>query len=186
MLSPAECTLYSGGHQGAETFFGECAQRWSVNEVTYSYKGHYIKREKNVVMLSEDELKRGDISMEIVSLHMHRKYAHSDAIKSVLQLLFHVINNGTQVFAVGVIQKDNTVKGGTGWGVELGKFFNRNVHVFDKERNAWFTWRHDEWVADVPTIIEKSFCGTGSRNLSEESTKAIEELFYRSFGKGIK
>jgi len=33
-----------------------------------------------------------------------------------------MVNNGLQVFAVGIIQADNTVTGGTGWGVELGKF----------------------------------------------------------------
>lgn len=181
MLKPSECTLYSGGHAGAESFFGECAQRWGVNEITFSYEGHFIKREKNVVMLNDEELCRGDISMEIVSMHMHRRYAHTDAIKRVLQSIFHMVNKGSQVFAVGVIQNDKTVKGGTGWGVELGKFFNRNVHVFDKERNLWFTWKQNEWVEDKPVIHESTFCGTGSRELTNESKKAIEDLFSRSF-----
>jgi hypothetical protein len=183
MFKPSECTLYSGGHVGAETLFGECAERHGLKEVTYSFDGHFIKREKHVVMLSDEELKRGDISMEMVSQHMHRNYAHSDSIKRVLQAIYHMVNNGLQIFAVGIIQADNTVKGGTGWGVELGKFFNRNVHVFDKDRDAWFTWRHDEWVMDKPVIHEKTFCGTGSRELTEDSVKAIEELFQRSFGK---
>jgi hypothetical protein len=39
---------------------------------------------------------------------------------------------------------------------------------------------------DKPVIHEKTFCGTGSRELTEDSIAAIEELFYRSFGKGIK
>ena len=39
---------------------------------------------------------------------------------------------------MGWIQDDGTVKGGTGWGVELAKFFNRELHVFDQEKNAWF------------------------------------------------
>jgi hypothetical protein len=186
MLLPSECTLYSGGHQGAESSFGECAERWGMKEVTYSFEGHFIKREKNVVMLGESELSKGDISMDIVSMHMHRSFGHSDAIRKVLQSIFHMVNNGSQVFAVGSIQDDNTVKGGTGWCVELGKFFNRNVHVFDKIRNGWFTWKRGEWVADLPVIHEKTFCASGSRNLTDESNRAIEELFYRSFGKGLK
>ncbi|MDG5816622.1 hypothetical protein QA601_16110 [Chitinispirillales bacterium ANBcel5] len=181
MLKPSECTLFSGGHIGAETFFGECAEKWGVEEVTYSYEGHYIKREKNVVMLSDKELGRGDISMEIVSNHMHRQYTQSEKIKRVLQSIFHMINNSSQIFAVGEIMSDKTVRGGTGWGVELGKFFNRNVHVFDKNKDKWFTWRSAEWVEDEPLIIEPKFCGTGSRNLTEESQVAIEKLFERSF-----
>jgi hypothetical protein len=60
MLHPSECTRYSGGHAGAETFFGECAKRFGVKEVTYLFEGHLIKREKNIVFLSEGELNRGD------------------------------------------------------------------------------------------------------------------------------
>jgi hypothetical protein len=186
MLKANACTLYSGGHVGAESFFGECAERWGVNEVTFSYEGHYIKREKNVQMLSDAELCHGDISMDIVSKHMHRQFASSEKIKRVLQSLFHVVNKGSQIFAVGTIQEDDAVKGGTGWGVELGKFFNRNVHVFDKERHVWFTWRHGEWQEDQPRILETTFCGTGTRELTEEARKAIEALFEHSFGPAIK
>jgi hypothetical protein len=181
MLKANACTLYSGGYQGTETYFGECAERWGVKEVTFSYAGHAIKRQKNVVMLDEKELLRGDVSMEIVSLHMHRQYSQSDKIRSVLQLTFHMVNKGLQIFAVGTIQDDKTVMGGTGWGVELGKFLNRDLHVFDKKTNAWYTWRAGEWVRDIPVISETTFCATGTRELTVESLKAIEDLFIRSF-----
>jgi hypothetical protein len=183
MIKPSECTLYSGGHAGAESFFGECAEKWGVKEVTFSYEGHFIKREKNVIMLDEKALAQGNVSMEIVSAHMHRQYAHADKIKSVLQSIYHIVNNGMQIFAVGAIQNDDTVLGGTGWGVELGKFFNRNIHVFDKNKFAWFTWKHGEWLLDSPVICEKTFCGTGTRELTPESELAIIQLFERSFGK---
>jgi hypothetical protein len=181
MVKAVECTLYSGGHAGAEQFFGECAEKWGVKEVTYSFDGHYIKREKNVVMLSESELRRGDVSMEIVSIHMHRRYAQGDKMKSVFQSIFHMVNNSSQIFAVGVIKEDKTVEGGTGWGVELGKFFNRNVYVYDKNKNRWFKWVHDEWVEALPLITESTICGTGTRELTDESRKAIVSLFERSF-----
>ncbi|KMQ51430.1 hypothetical protein CHISP_1677 [Chitinispirillum alkaliphilum] len=185
MAKPTDYTLYSGGHVGAESFFGECAEKWGVQEVTFSFDGHYIKREKNVVMLSEKDLCRGDISMEIVSMHMHRKYSNSEKIKSVLQSIFHMVHKSEQIFAIGEIQADNTVKGGTGWAVELGKFFNRDVHVFDKTVNKWFTWMQAEWREDEPVISRQAFCGTGSRNLSEGSQKAILALYERSFDKKL-
>jgi len=181
MLNPSKCTLYSGGHAGAEAFFGECAEQFGVNEVTYSYEGHLIKREKNVVFLGEDDLRRGDISMEIVSAHMRRSYTNAVSIRRVFQSIFHMINNGQQIFAVGVVQNDNTVKGGTGWGVELGKFFNRDVHVFDTVKNCWLTWRHGEWIMEVPTVIDNTFVGTGTRHMTDESKAAIIDLFKRSF-----
>ena len=182
MVNASEFTLYSGGHEGAESFFGECAEKYGVNEVTFSFEGHMIKREKNVVMLSSDDLKRGDISMEIVSGHMNRNYHNTDKIRRIFQSIYHMLNKGSQVFAVGEILPDGTVKGGTGWGVELGKFFNRGVHVYDKVVNSWFTWKDGKWVSDSPVITEHTFCGTGSRMLTEESKKAIEKLFADSFG----
>jgi hypothetical protein len=182
MLQAKNCTLYHGGHDGAETFFGQCAEQWGLSEVTFSFDGHFIKREKNVVVLGEKELKQGDVSMAIISQHMGRAYAESEKTKAVFQSIYHMVNKGVQVFAIGNILEDNTVKGGTGWGVELGKFFNRNVSVFDKTRHAWFIWRHGEWVEGLPVISETTLCGTGTRDLTEESKKAIKELFVRSFG----
>ena len=34
---------------------------------------------------------------------------------------------------------------------------------------------------DEPVILHETFCGTGTRNLSDEGKKAIEDLFSRSF-----
>jgi len=182
MGKPSNYTLYSGGHEGAESFFGECAEKYGVNEVTFTFEGHALKRSKNLVTLSQDDLVKGNISMEIVSNHMNRRYHNVDKIKRTLQSIYHMVNSGSQIFAVGEILEDKTAKGGTGWGVELGKFFNRQVHIYDKNRNEWFTWKSGEWVNGTPVITESTFCGTGTRMLTEDSKKAIEELFSRSFG----
>ena len=180
-MSNSEYTLYSGGLKGTEQLFGELAEKNGVNEVTFSFDGHKLSREKNVKVLTEAELSRGHISMEIISTKMGRKYAHAETIRKVFQLLFHMINKGYQVFSVGWIQDDGTVRGGTGWGIELAKFFGRPVSVFDQDENKWFTWQGTSWVEDTPVINSKTFCGTGTRNLSENGRKAIEDLFARSF-----
>ena len=93
-----------------------------------------------------------------------------------------MVNNGYHVFAVGWIQPDETVKGGTGWAVELAKLFNRPLSVYDQERKAWFAWENKSWVASEPVIRDKTFVGTGTRHLSEDGRQAIEDLFRRSFG----
>ncbi len=174
-------TIYSGGLKGAEEAFGECAQQFGINEINFSFEGHKPSRDKNITILSDEELKKGNISMEIVSARMGRRYAKVDKIRKVFQIIFHMVNKGYQIFAIGWIQSDKTVKGGTGWGVELAKFFNRPISVFDQDKNMWFTWKENEWVEDTPVISHKTFCGTGTRNLSDEGKKAIETLFNRSF-----
>lgn len=180
-MNTKEYSLYSGGLKGAEETFGICAQQHGINEITFSFEGHKCQRNENLSLLSDEELKKGDISMEIVSARMGRRYSQANKIRKVFQLIFHMVNKGYQVFAIGWIQEDKTVKGGTGWGVELAKFFNRPLHVFDQGSNKWFAWNNNEWVEDLPVISHKTFCGTGTRNLSDEGKKAIEELLARSF-----
>ena len=180
-MNPVECSFYSGGLRGAEAAFGECAEKYNVQETTFSFDGHKLARDKHVSVLGPEELAKGEVSMDIVSAKMGRRYPRPDTLKKVFQVIFHMVNNGFQVFAIGWIQDDNTVMGGTGWGIELAKFFNRPVSVFDQDKNQWFTWKGTEWVADLPVISHKTFCGTGTRNLTEEGAKAIEDLFARSF-----
>ncbi len=178
----SDCTLYHGGLKGAETVFGEQAEKYGVNEVIFSFEGHRLNRDRNSVILSEEELQRGDISMEIASRMMNRTYYETEKIRRVLQTIFHMVNKGHQVFVVGTILDDNSVKGGTGWAVELAKLFNRPLHVYDQGHSSWFTWKEGAWKEDTPAIGYTSFVGSGTRYLSENGLAAIEELFSRSFG----
>lgn len=174
-------TLYTGGHHGTETEFGRNAEAFGIQEVHFTWPGRTIEREKHAKILDDAALTKGDISMEIVSKRMGRSYTRVDAIRKVMQLLFHIINSGYQVFAVGWIQPDGTVRGGTGWGVELAKLFNRPVSVFDQKENRWYSWDLHKWIPDTPTIAHATFAATGTRNITEEAKAAIAELFKRSF-----
>lgn len=176
-----ECTLYHGGLKGAETVFGETAEQYGVGEVIFSFENHKLYRDRNPVVLSQEDLQRGDISMELASRMMNRTYYETDKIRKVLQTIFHMVNKGHQVFVIGTILDDNSVKGGTGWAVELAKLFNRPLHVFDQNQNLWFSWKNGSWVEDTPKISYSTFVGSGTRYLSDEGRAAIEQLFSRSF-----
>lgn len=182
MTDRSHITLYSGGHRGAESEFGRLAECWGIHEVNFSFEGHNIERTRGVLMLGPEELSKGDVSMEIVSTRMGRTYSRAEKIRKVIQSIFHMVNNGHHVIAVGWIQPDDTVKGGTGWGIELAKLFNRPVSVYDQDRKGWFSWKDNRWVAEVPVITDKTFVGTGTRNLTDDGRKAIHDLFESSFG----
>ncbi|KJS31480.1 MAG: hypothetical protein VR64_11880 [Desulfatitalea sp. BRH_c12] len=181
MTQSDQFTFYGGGHRGTEAEFGRQAEQFGIREVNYSFEGHQPARAKGIVILSPEELKKGDISMEIVSIRMNRTYSEIDKIRKVFQSIFHMVNSGLQVFTVGWIQPDDTVKGGTGWAAELAKLFNRPLSVFDQERNQWYTWKDNTWVEDLPKVEHTTFVGTGTRNLTETGRQAIKDLFTRSF-----
>ena len=180
-MEKSNCTLYSSGLKGAEATFGEEAEKYGVNEVVYSFENHRLTREKNVSILSQEELERGDISMELASRMLNRTYYETEKIRKVLQTIFHMVNSGHQVFVIGSIQEDGSVKGGTGWAVELAKMFNRPLHVFDQPQKKWFTWKN-EWQADSPKIEYETFVGSGTRYLNDAGREAIGQLFADSFG----
>ena len=181
-MDKSNCTLFSGGLKGAESAFGEAADKRNIKEVIYTFEGHKLSRSNdNAIVLSQEELERGDISMELASKMMHRTYYETEKIRKVLQTIFHMVNSGHQVFVVGSIQEDNSVKGGTGWAVELAKLFNRPLHVFDQPKKKWFTWK-DGWQEDTPIIEYDTFVGSGTRYLSDAGRHAIDQLFIDSFG----
>ncbi len=175
-------TLYSSGLKGAEAAFGEEAEKMGIKDVVYTFDGHKLARDKNTVVLDKEQLERGDISMELASRMLNRTYYETEKIRKVLQTIFHMVNSGHQVFVVGTIQEDNSVKGGTGWAVELAKMFNRPLHVFDQPQKQWFTWQNSLWQEDTPKIEYETFVGSGTRYLSDAGRQAITQLFQDSFG----
>ncbi|NIA12062.1 MAG: hypothetical protein GWP10_20650 [Nitrospiraceae bacterium] len=178
MTDISKITLYSGGHKGTEAEFGKLAETWHIKEVNISFEGNNPERTQGLRVLTREELQRGDVSMEIVSKLMRRTYSRTDKIRKVIQSIFHMVNSGHHVIAVGWILADNTVKGGTGW----GKLFNRPLSVYDQERKGWFSWEDNQWVENTPVITSDTFAGTGTRNLSDDGRQALRDLFIRSFG----
>lgn len=180
MTDRSKMRLIHGGHRGAEAEFGRAAERHQVPETTISYRGHEMEFAKNVEELGDDELEKGHVSMEFVFQAMGRRFATGTGLRRVIYSMFHVVTRSRELFAIGWIQDDGTVKGGTGWGVELAKLFNRPVHVFDQDRNAWFTWQGGDWAESTPVLPATTFAATGTRNLSDGGKSAIDELFARS------
>jgi hypothetical protein len=177
--------LFSGGAKGAEAAFGAAAEGYGVDEVNFTFEGHKIVRERGLRVLTHEELKNGDFSLEYVSRLLGRRYSESRSIRKILQSIWYQINNGQEIYVVGEIQADKTVKGGTGWGAEFAKLCNKPLWVFDQKLGGWFRWDQADWSAcgpaDQPVIRHRHFTGTGTRYLEENGRKAIEELFARSF-----
>jgi len=184
-MKPSESILFSGGAPGAEAAFGACAERRGVEEVNFTFEGHRIERHRGVRMLNHEELLGGDVSLEYVAKLMHRRYTDSPTIRRVLQTLWYQVNHGQEIYVIGTILDDGTVRGGTGWGAEFAKLCNKPLCVFDQDKDTWLIWRSDRWDplnrSDAPVITHPHFTGTGTRELRDNGRKAIEDLFLRSF-----
>jgi hypothetical protein len=185
-MKASDSILFSGGAAGAEAEFGACAERHGVEEVNFTFDGHKIARHRGVRVLNHEELQSGDVSLEYVARLLQRRYTDSPTIRKVLQTLWYQVNNGQEIYVIGAILDDGTVRGGTGWGAEFAKICNKPLHVFDQGRNGWFRWTGTEWQARAksapPVITHVHFTGTGTRTMLPNGIRAIEGLFTRSFG----
>ncbi len=175
--------LHTGGARGAEAAFGEVAERYGVREVIYSFDGHTNReRTRGMKVLDEAELRMGDVSLRYVSHRLRRVFPQAPLVRKVIQSIWHQVRPCQQVFVIGKIQADDTVRGGTGWGAELARRWNKQLNVFDQERNGWYRWEAGTWNQLEPVIDAPLFTGTGTANLEPNGRAAIEALFERSFG----
>src|SRR6185369_1280878 len=173
-MKPEECILFSGAANGAEAAFGAAAERYGIEEVNFTFAGHNDSRTRGIRVLTHEELKQGDVSLAYVSRLMNRTFSDTPTFKKILQTIWHQVNNGQEIYVVGHILKDGTVKGGTGWAAEFAKLCNKPLVVFDLEDDQWRRWTGEPWAAEAkPKITHTRFAGTGTRLLQPNGNKAI-------------
>jgi hypothetical protein len=157
----------------------------AVDAARTTFAGHRIVRERGVRVLNHEELAEGDVSLEYVARLLRRRYTDAPTIRKVLQTLWFQVNAGQDIFVVGTILDDLTVRGGTGWGAEFAKLCNKPLFVFDQAKDGWFKWTGSAWearnAADLPVVAHPHFTGTGTRTLEDNGRQAIAALFQRSF-----
>ncbi len=184
MLSSRDCTLFSGGAAGTEAFFGGLAEKYGIQEVNFSFDGHQSERTRGLRVLTNDELALKDVSLGYVSKLLRREYTRAPIFRKVLQSICWQVSSGYEVYVVGSILEDGTVRGGTGWGAEFAKICNKPLYVFDQNQNGWFHWENEVWApVSEPVVGHRQFTATGTRFMEKNGRGAVEALFARSFSK---
>lgn len=183
-MPTSDYTLFSGGAPGAETEFGRMAEKYGIQEVTFTFEEHKVERTRGLRVLTPEELMRKDVSLSYVSKLLNRTFTNAPLMRKILQTIMYQVDAGHEVFVVGTIMEDGTVKGGTGWGTEFAKICNKPLYAFDQVRNGWYKWAGEIWErCDTPTIASHHFAGTGTRFLEDNGRQAIADLFAKSFSK---
>lgn len=181
-MPTSDFTLFSGGAQGTEAEFGRMAEKYGVQEVTFTFEGHKVERSRGLRVLTPEELMRKDVSLSYVSKLLNRTFTNAPMMRKILQTIMYQVEAGHEIFVVGTIMEDGTVQGGTGWGTEFAKICNKPLYAFGQVRNAWHKWTGEIWErCETPTISSAHFTGTGTRFLEDNGKQAIADLFAKSF-----
>ena len=147
----------------AETMTKECGIRFQVPTPT---KDH----EKVVAAITQanETLQREPLQEGLISL-LQRKYT--------------ILLQADTIFAFGHMARDcKTLRGGTGWCVQMAMDMGKIVYVYDLDTSTWFQVRNNRFYLkpDAPTLALKSVV-LGSKQIGSFANNEIQHLFHRTF-----
>jgi hypothetical protein len=194
-LDLTKITCHSGGAQGADTFFETIGETFGVKTKAYSYKTKY-HTSKNKVEISQDDFIEG-----IDEVNRANKVLGRFGIHKYINLLarnWAQVKYSKEVFAIGSIvepgvkgnrgyynkSKYQVVDGGTGYACQMAINNDRDLYVFDQNKDRWFRWSYTalRFVEILqPSISYQDFAGIGTREIKPNGIKAIEELYKKTF-----
>jgi hypothetical protein len=183
--------------KGQIFFFETIGEKYGVKTKAYSYKTSY-HNSKNKVEISEEDFKEG-----VIQIINANKVLNRYGIQKYMNLLarnWAQVKYSDEIFAIGSIlepgkkgskgfyNKSNiqVVDGGTGYCCQCAINNLRKVYVFDQVKLKWFRWSYTSirfiQVEESLAITTEDFAGVGTREITPDGIKAIEDLYKMTFG----
>ena len=106
-----------------------------------------------------------------------------ESLISLLQRKYTVLLQADTLFAFGHITQDcKTLRGGTGWCVQMAMDMGKTIYAYDIENRTWFQARNKRFYLkpDAPTLALKSVV-LGSKQIGPITNNEIQHLFHRTF-----
>ena len=106
-----------------------------------------------------------------------------ESLISLLQRKYTVLLQADTLFAFGHITSDcKTLRGGTGWCVQMAMDMGKTIYAYDIESSTCFQVRNKRFYLkpDAPTLALKSVV-LGSKQIGPITNKEIQHLFHRTF-----
>lgn len=194
-LNLTKIVCHSGGAQGADTYFETIGESYGVKTKAYSYKTKYHSS-KNKVEISQEDFIEGMDEVNRANKVLGRFGIHKYI--NLLARNWAQVKYSKEVFAIGSIvepgakgnkgyynkSKYQVVDGGTGYACQMAVNNDRDVYVFDQNKDKWFRWSYTalRFIEIVePSISYQDFAGIGTREIKPNGIKAIEELYKKTF-----
>jgi hypothetical protein len=178
---------HSGGCPGSDMMWEDEGYKYGVKTIAYSFHNHFQKS-KNPRILTVNELEEGFQAVMRANKVLKRSpQDQPQYIKNLLARNYFQVKNSEAIFAIsnGFLTKD-TVKGGTGWAVQMAVDCDKPVFVFyqDAMGGGWFRYMPIvgfEWCrGEIPTLTE-NFAGIGTREINQYGILAIQNVYKHTF-----
>ena len=184
MIKREEYTNHSGGAVGSDYYFEEIGLKYGViNHIHYWYKfkNPHSKWEHQI---TKEQYEEGIIHIKKANETLKRR--NIDRYMHLLSRNWFQVKNSESTFAIGTFQTRTTVKGGTGYAVQMSLDNKKKVYFFDQEQVKWFYFDYDlnkfiHIQEEDKIVLTKNFAGIGTRELNSYGKKAIEQLYINTF-----
>ena len=216
----------SGGARGADSFWSKVLHKYGFPVIHYlpetdanksGRNDYFSRRDKGQVRgidrgLSDLELQEGGPAIELANQTLKRAdiNKYKPATYNLLLRNWWQVKGANSIFAIGEIEHSKsgkyeklngrTVKGGTGWAVQMG--VDRGIgeiNVYDPRQKSWFRWSTDKnrFVAfhgtpklkSNPALIGtrgdlkwRSKTGQKGQKLSKHAEQAMKDVAEVTFG----
>jgi hypothetical protein len=150
--------------------------------VHFSFAGHGTRAPRSaVVEVSPDELRQADEHLALANRTLCRAWPpKTEHSANRLRRNWYQVRNAERVYAVGSLDDDGKIEGGTAWAVTM--FIDRHggkpceVFLFDQDAERWLEWT-GRWVPiDEPPVPHGIWAGIGTRKLNSRGESAIRRL----------
>lgn len=183
-------TIHSGGASGADALFGTVGTELGYDVVHHSFAGHAvqgkgIRKEHNAF-----QLLLADVHLSKANKTLCRAFPPRSAfVKHLLQRNLYQVKDSKYVVAVAQLEKSmRTVKGGTGWAVQMGVDMKKDVYVFDDGKsNRWYRFdRIMQLFVPIDSMPDLSgdFAGIGTREITSTGARSIRDVLTANKPKG--
>lgn len=176
---------YSGGAQGADAVFGQCAFKAGHIVKDFSFQGHRTNPAWRVE-LSQSMLDKADPYLVQANRVLGRRFPTANMfVNNLLRRNYYQVKDSDKVYAVATRTQDQKfVNGGTAWAVQMAIYLGKAVYLYDMNYRLWYAWSGNimhKWM-EVGSVFmmtgpSGAYAGIGSRNLTMDGANAIAKLF---------
>jgi hypothetical protein len=171
----------SGGADGADVAWGNCAAMMGHEVVHWSFPGHSSQApEAQLVRLDDEQLKAGDEALRDAARALGNNMPQRPAVARLLRRNYYQVAWSQACYAVTFMVNGRQASGGTVWATTMFRQLhpeNNELYIFDQNRDVWLQWNGESWdLIDMPPRPMGVWAGIGARHLTQSGYDAIRKL----------
>jgi hypothetical protein len=176
-----ENVCLSGGADGADVAWGNCAAMIGHEVVHWSFPGHSSQApEDQLVRLDDEQLKAGDEALRDAARALGNNMPQRPAVARLLRRNYYQVAWSQACYAVTFMEHGRQASGGTVWATTMFRQLhpeNNELYIFDQNRDVWLQWNGESWdLIDMPPRPTGVWAGIGARHLTQSGYDAIQKL----------